>query len=239
MIAHGSQGAALRRLLGRILRARRSAAQWLDRILFSNLGRCAQCMRMSFGVSLVCLSLLILVFAANARESTIAAVACAAIASTLWSAAHLSAYLLRGPAPVTACRSCAEKARAFQRGQRLRRLKNFFLRPWGHQVPMKLRAPCRTCYRKTPIEAMGQARAADAALRYVAEQSPEFQRLLPQLASPEPTDTWQADMLHYFLYALSPDSAERDAHLLFIADWETDRPKAAVLVRPDGTSIAL
>ena len=213
--------------------------QWLDREIFTNLGWCTRCMRLSFGLTLFCLPLLALAFSVNASDSTIAAVVVVATVSTCWSTAHLMAYLLRDPASVTACRSCAEKARAFQREQRWRRLKRLLLGPWGRQVPTKLRTPCRTCQRKTPVEAMGQARAADEALRYVAERSPAFQRLLPQLTSPEPVDTWQADMLHYFLYALAPDSEGREALMLFIADWETERPRAAVLLRPDGTTIAL
>jgi hypothetical protein len=83
---------------------------------------------------------------------------------------------------------------------------------------------------------MGAAPAADAGLRAVVEGSVEFLDLLPRLVRPEPVDTWQANMLHYFLYELEPGAGGVHPQAVFIADWEHDVPLSMVLIEPDQTA---
>ena len=72
--------------------------------------------------------------------------------------------------------------------------------------------------------------SASAGLRHVVEQSPQFSLVFHRLSQADPVDTWEADMLHYFVYELRPDSTGRAAHALFVARWEDDVPVSASLV---------
>jgi len=76
---------------------------------------------------------------------------------------------------------------------------------------------------------------ADEGLRFVVEQSPEYQALLPRLAAAEPVDTWKAATRSYFLYQLKPDSDGAQSNALFVTQWEDDAPISIVIVTP-GTS---
>jgi hypothetical protein len=84
---------------------------------------------------------------------------------------------------------------------------------------------------------MPDALPADEGLRAVAEHSVEFQQLVSRLARPEPVDTWQADMLHYFLYELisGPDSPQ--SHALFVTAWEYDAPVSVVMLTAGQTML--
>lgn len=80
---------------------------------------------------------------------------------------------------------------------------------------------------------MPDAPPAAQGLRAVAERSAEFRQLVPRLARPDPADTWQADMLHYFLYELTREPDRAHSHALFVASWEQDTPVSVVLMGPD------
>jgi len=73
---------------------------------------------------------------------------------------------------------------------------------------------------------------ADEGLRFVVEESPEYQALLPRLAAAQPVDTWKAATRSYFLYQLKPDADGVQSNALFVTQWEDDAPISIVIVTP-------
>lgn len=205
------------------------AARTIAGGVFDKLGRCPRCMRLS-GIATGCA--LVAMLAASSMGVAALAVGARLVfaAFALLTVAHLVAFLVRPPA-TEACRSCAERRRAWARRHFWRILK-YRLRRWyrGETARTEQHGNCRTCGQKTPLEHMDEQPAAAEGLRQVVEKSPQFAQILPRLAQADPVDSWEADMLHYFVYALSPGPGDSPAHALFVARWEDDFPIAASVV---------
>jgi hypothetical protein len=204
--------------------ARRSPAGFGS--FFDKLGRCRRCTRLS-GIATGC------ALAAMLAASWIGVPALEAVTGVLFGGlaaltlGHLIAPYLRPP-ETTACASCARKRRAWER-RHFWRILRYRVRRWRQgSPPLSERAGnCRTCGQKTPLEQMDAQPAAAPGLRHVVERSPQFAQIVPRLAQPEPVDTWEADMLHYFVYELASQADGAAAHALFVARWEDDVPVAA------------
>jgi hypothetical protein len=203
--------------------------------MFDNLGRCARCMRLSgiaTGLALVAMLL------ASTSEWTllILMTTVAFVATASLSLTHLIAYLLR-PRAAEPCAACAAKRRAWARKHFWRILK-YRVRRWSrgeHSAPTR-GSNCRSCGQKTPLEVLDEQPAAADGLRQVVEKSGQFTLIKARLAQPDPVDSWEADMLHYFVYTLRPHADGRPAHALFVARWEDDTPVSAPLfLFNDGT----
>ncbi len=207
-----------------------SGARLKSAQVFSKLGRCAHCMRTSAAAALAAVALAALLPATGAAAWLQALALTGAVLLSCWLAAHLVAYVLRGPERATGCKTCAEKAKARARAYRWRRL--LAAMRGARNAPARRTKACRNC-RPTAPEAMVDSPAAAPGLRHVAEGSPEFARIRARLASTEPADSWQADQRHFFLYDLVPQPDGTVSHALFITRWEDDVPISAVLVTPD------
>jgi len=210
----------------------RSTQQDLRAAFASKLGRCARCIRLSVSLMLGSLFLLAAANSIGASSAVSFFFAIPACVFTVWSGMHGVAYVWRGPERATGCRSCAEKRAAYRRRNRWRRLKARLL---GRAAPRRghASANCTDCGHRTAPEEMSAAPPAAEDMRHVVDDSPEFQRLSPRLVSPMPADTWEANMLHYFLYDLMPDDEGRESHAVFITRWEDDAPVSAMIVTPD------
>lgn len=210
----------------------RSTLHFLKDAFASRLGRCVRCMRLSVGLMLASLLLLAAATSVGASSELSFFFAIPASLFTVWSGMHGVAYVVRGPERATGCRSCAEKRAAYRRRNRWRRFKARLL---GRPIATRAhgRANCADCGKRTAPEEMGAAPPAAEDMRHVVDDSAEFQRLLPRLVSPMPADTWEANMLHYFLYDLMPDEEGRESHAVFITRWEDDAPVSAIIVTPD------
>jgi hypothetical protein len=158
----------------------------------------------------------------------LAGIAFAALATL--TAAHGVARALRPP-NAAPCRACEERRLAWERKHFWRILRSRVRRWWRGPLQQPTQAArsgaCRSCGQPTPLEQMDAQPPAAPGLRHVVERSAPFARLAPRLAGPDPVDTWEADMLHYFVYELTPDATGRAAHALFVARWEDDEPVAA------------
>jgi hypothetical protein len=198
--------------------------------LSSKLGRCGRCIRLTLEASLGCLLVAVVAAAAGAPAAVTIALGSVTAVFACWLAAHGVAYALRGPERATGCRSCAENARAYRRARRWRHVRAWFA---SAPVPATGRAGCRRCGRRTPVSEMPDALPADEGLRSVAEHSVEFQQLVSRLARPEPVDSWQADMLNYFLYELTSGPGSPQSHALFVTGWEYDAPVSVVVLTPE------
>lgn len=144
--------------------------------------------------------------------------------------AHWIAFFVR-PRAAKACRTCAARRRAWERRHAWRILKHR-LRRWyeGKPATPERAGNCRSCGQKTPLEQMDAQPQAAPGLRHVVEMSREFAVISNRLTQTDPVDSWEADMLHYFVYALRPDATHRPAHALFVARWEDDSPVSASLL---------
>ena len=77
----------------------------------------------------------------------------------------------------------------------------------------------------------------DVALLASVKKSPEYRTLRPRVANPKPTDSWQEDGLHFFVFQLraadgaeiSPDEAPV---AVFTMHPEEPAPIAVVVVTP-------
>ena len=100
----------------------------------------------------------------------------------------------------------------------------------AHRFPWLVRRPSsgRIVAQKESFDVLHEPPAADG-LRRVVENSRQFALIAPRLAQPDPVDSWEADMLHYFVYTLRPHADGRPAHVLFVARWEDDVPVSASL----------
>jgi hypothetical protein len=196
--------------------------------MFNTLGRCARCMRLS-GIATGLASVAML--AVSSTEWTLLTVFTTVvfIASVSLSIAHAIAFLLRPP-PTETCPSCAARRRAWARKHFWRIFKHR-LKRWlrGERSAPPRGGSCRNCGQKTPLEVMDEQPPAADGLRHVVENSRQFALIASRLAQPDPTDSWEADMLHYFVYTLRPHADGRPAHALFVARWEDDVPLSASL----------
>ena len=198
------------------------------------LGRCARCMRESAFATAAALvawgSLLYVGWAAWAQAAAFAFAALAALTG-----AHLVARIARSPA-ASPCTQCEEKRRAWRRRHFWRllkwRLSSAGRRHWAERSSSR----CRTCGQRTPLQQLDVQPPAHPGLREVVEGSPQFASVVNHLAQPEPTDSWEADMLHYYVYALRPAHGEVSRHALFVARWEDDLPVHSRLVVQHDTS---
>jgi hypothetical protein len=202
----------------------------------AKLGRCARCMRLSAGLTAGSLLLLAALMGAGAGTPLVFAAVVLVGAFTTLSIAHGIAYLVRGPAPVKGCVSCAEKAKARQRAARRQRRWSWLLKPKA-AAASRTSSGCRTCSKPRSLEALyamaDELPRADEGLRAVVESSPEYQSLLPRLAALEPIDSWQVDLRNHFVYRLKPETDGEGATALFVARWEDYTPLVAVVVIPD------
>jgi hypothetical protein len=196
--------------------------------LFDKLGRCARCMRLSgIATGLALVAMLLASTSEWTRLIFVTTVAFAATASL--SLAHTIAYLLR-PRAAEPCRACAAKRRAWARKHFWRILKHRVGRWYrGEREAPQRGGNCRNCGQKTPLEVMDEQPPAAAGLRHVVERSRQFALIAQRLTHPDPADSWEADMLHYFVYTLRPHADGRPAHALFVARWEDDVPVSASL----------
>ena len=199
------------------------------------LGRCASCMRLSAALTVGTALILFAFISAGAGTPLIVAAAVAAAASTTLSIAHGIAFLVR-PAPAQGCLSCAEKAKARMKARRRQRMWSWL---WKRKTASATRkgAECTTCGKPRPLETLvdiaDELPSADEDLRSLVEASPEFQSLMPQLAAPEPSDTWRANMRSNFVYTLKPAAYGEGAAVLFVASWDSDGLLSATVVIPD------
>jgi hypothetical protein len=100
----------------------------------------------------------------------------------------------------------------------------------AHRLPWLMRPPLgRRIVAQKESRGGTHAPPAAAGLRRVVENSRQFALIAPSLAQPDPVDSWEADMLHYFVYTLRPHVDGRPAHVLFVARWEDDAPVSASL----------
>jgi hypothetical protein len=196
--------------------------------MFNSLGRCARCMRLSgIATGLASVALLAVSSSEWTLLSTLTTVVF--IATVSLSIAHGIAFLLR-PSSTPTCRTCAARRRAWARKHFWRILKHRLQR-WvrGERAAPQRGGNCRNCGQKTPLEVMDEQPPAAAGLRHVVERSRQFALIAQRLAHPDPADSWEADMLHYFVYTLRPHADGRPAHALFVARWEDDVPVSASL----------
>jgi hypothetical protein len=100
----------------------------------------------------------------------------------------------------------------------------------AHRLPWLMPRPLsrRIVAQNESCDVKHAPHAADG-LRRLVENSRQFALIAPRLAQPDPVDSWEADMLHYFVYALWPHADGRPAHALFVARWEEDVPVSASL----------
>ena len=85
--------------------------------------------------------------------------------------------------------------------------------------------------------ARDDARDSDVARLVLVEESPEYQAIYPRLVDPRPTDSWQEDGLHFFVFQLraedgaeiSPDEAPV---AVFTMHPEEPAPISVVVVAP-------
>jgi len=210
--------------------------QPLSTAIDAKLGRCARCMRWSAGLSGGSFLLLAVLMTAGAGTPLILAAIVPAAAFTTLSIAHGVAYVVRGPAPIEGCVSCAEKAKLRQREARRQRLWSWLRKPKA-ATASRTAGGCKTCGKRRSVDELSaiadELPGADDGLRVVVESSPEYQSLLPRLAALEPADSWQADLRHHFVYRLKPETDGEGATALFVASWEAYAPLMAVVVIPD------
>lgn len=211
-------------------------------LIDAKLGRCVRCMRLSAGLTAGSWLLFAALSMLSAQSWMTLTVTIATVLSTSVSLAHAVAYAVREPAPVTGCSACAQKAKTRARIARRRRRMQWLRHPLtAFRLPRRTRTarPCGACKQKITAENMlelaDQLPAAEVALRAVVESSVEYQLIASRLVSPEPVDTWQADMRNHFLYRLRPDENGQSANALFVARWEDYALMSAVLITPNPT----
>ena len=53
----------------------------------------------------------------------------------------------------------------------------------------------------------------------------------------KPSDTWQANMLHYFVFEFEPDEPDTTgrSYALFTMRWDDDDPVSALIITADDT----
>jgi hypothetical protein len=196
----------------------------LSAAIDAKLGRCFKCMRLSAVLTVGSWSLAATLLIVGAPEPLLFFVALMVAALTPLSLAHGIAYVARGPSHASGCVPCAAKAKA----QAYKTRRAFTVR----------KSPASTCtscaQAPRPLEALSAMAEdlpkADEALAGVLERSGEFNVIRHRLANPEPVDSWQADMKHYFLYKLKSDAEAQNATALFVMSWDYDDPLSGVVI---------